>query len=100
MASTYPTAEIGKQRSAADRPRCHKPVLIKGFRVPLPPPGMPVAHGDLRMAADWAKRNGPPSLEAFLPNADPEESDRTRPFRRGDRPHLNLPDPPLRGTNP
>ena len=95
--------EIGKQKLAIDCPWCKKAVLIRGFNALAPPPGFqpeqPV-HRGYPHAEAWAKRNGYSSLEDFLQDPDPDESDRARPFRRGYWPNVSLPDPPAQGTNP
>jgi hypothetical protein len=92
--------EIGKKSLAADCPWCHMPVLIRGLRVSLPPLLTPSAHREYPYAEAWANRNGYPSLESFLQNTDPKESERARPFRRGYWPNVNLSDPPVPRTGP
>jgi hypothetical protein len=95
--------EIGKQKLAIDCPLCKKAVLIRGFSALAPPPGFqpeqPI-HRDYHCAEAWAKRTGYPSLEGFLLDPTPKESGRAQPFRRGYWPNVNLPDPPIQGTNP
>ena len=96
------SGEIGKQKLAIDCPWCKRPVLIRGLRALLPPEGFkpkkPVRRSH-RQATEWARQKYP-NLGAFLQVPDPEESERTAPFRRGYWRSVNVPDPPVPGTQP
>ena len=94
--------EIGRQKRAIDCPWCKEPVLIRGLRALAPPPGFQPeepARRDYQLATNWAQQRYP-SLEAFLQDPDPHESARAAPFRRDYWLNVNLPDPPIPGTQP